>query len=108
MLYIKNFILTIKSLNMTQSLFRFKFITTAVFCSLLMSVVLISCKKDESTPPVVDKTALQDSIDVANNLIATTVEGTKPGEYVIGSQAPLQTAIDGATAIVNNASATQT
>jgi hypothetical protein len=92
---------------MTNSKFNFKFLGTALACTFLLAIVFVSCKKDESTPPVVDKTALQDSIDVANNLIATTVEGTKPGEYVIGSQAPLQTAIDGATTIVNNASATQ-
>jgi len=92
---------------MTHSIFRFKFITTALACSFLLAIVFISCKKDESTPPVVDKTALQDSIDVANNLILTTEEGTKPGQYVVGSQATLQTAIDGATTVVNNADATQ-
>ena len=91
---------------MKHSKFNFKIVGAAVLTVFLFAIVFVSCKKDENTTPV-DKAALNDTIAVANNLIATTVEGTKPGEYTIGSQALLQTAIVAAQTVADNSSATQ-
>ncbi len=69
-----------------------------------------SCSSDDDSGPatvVVDKAALQTAITTATNLIATTTEGTAVGEYTVGSQEVLQTAIGLAQAIVGNASAIQ-
>src|ERR1044071_1501543 len=91
---------------MKHSKFNFKIVGAAVLTVFLFAIVFVSCKKDENTTPV-DKAALNDTIAVANNLIATTVEGTKPGEYTVGSQALLQTAIVAAQTVADNSSATQ-
>jgi len=93
---------------MKQSILRFKFLKTAVACSLLLAVVFAACSKNDSNPPPPpDKTALQDTIDVAQSLYDGTVEGTKPGQYEVGSKADLQTAIVAGNAVVADASVTQ-
>ena len=93
---------------MLQQMFNSRFRTTS-FCSLLFAIaVFAACSKSSSpTPTPVDKSALEDSITAAQALHDGTVEGTKPGQYVIGSQADLQTAIDAAKAIAANANSTQ-
>ena len=94
---------------MVQKIFNFKSIKTAAFCSVLFIIaVLAACSKNDSNPPPPpDKTALQDSITVATALHDNTVEGVKPGEYPAGSKATLQTAIDAAQAVYDDAASTQ-
>jgi hypothetical protein len=94
---------------MTQSLkFRFKLIKAAVLCSLLLVVIFTACSKSDSPPPPPpDKSALQDTITTAQSLYDATVEGTKPGQYEVGSRTALKTAIDAANAVLADASATQ-
>jgi hypothetical protein len=92
-----------------KSAIRFKFITMAALICLSLGLFIISCSKSSSPPPpVTNKTALQTSIDSANWYINNTVEGTKPGQYTVGSKAPLNSAITSATTILNNAASTQT
>jgi hypothetical protein len=40
---------------MTPLALRFKFITTAILCSLLLSIIFISCSKNDSAPPPSDQ-----------------------------------------------------
>lgn len=91
---------------MAQSMFRFKFITTAVFCSLLFSMVFLSCKKDEPAPTV-DRSCLEDNIVIAQDLYDGTSEGTKPGDYVVGSRTAFKVTLDAAIAVNANTAATQ-
>ncbi len=75
---------------------------------LAFSIVFVqSCKKDDDPDPVV-KTELVAIIATANDLIATTEEGTANGQYASGSQETLQAVIDIAQAVYDNESATQT
>ncbi len=73
---------------------------------LLMAGMFASCKKDDAAAPVV-KTGLSVEIAVANALIASSTEGVGGGQFLKGSKATLQTAIDAANAVFNNAAATQ-
>lgn len=71
---------------------------------------LSSCKKDDpaTTAPSADKaqlTALLDSVNVGFN---AAVEGTRPGQYTVGSKATFRTSIDAATGVKNDGAATQT
>jgi hypothetical protein len=75
---------------------------------LIISLAFVqSCSEDDTTEPV-DKTALLAKITEANTLISTTEEGTANGQYAAGSQATLQTVIDAAQLVYDNANATQT
>ncbi|WP_282160914.1 LamG-like jellyroll fold domain-containing protein [Ulvibacterium marinum] len=86
---------------------------------ILLFVVLIggcgllqNCSSDDggtTTPPpvVVNTAALDAAITSAANSIANTTEGTAVGNYTVGSQDILQTAIGNAQTIVDNASSTQ-
>ncbi|NOV03706.1 beta-galactosidase [Paenibacillus planticolens] len=56
---------------------------------------------------VVDTTALRALIADAQGQHDAAVEGTAVGQHVVGSKATLQTAIDSARAVLNNAAATQ-
>jgi len=58
------------------------------------------------TGQVADKTALIAAIATAQGKYDTAVEGTNPGQYAVGSKARLQTAINAATTVKNNALAT--
>lgn len=79
-----------------------------VMLFLFIGVTLIqSCDKDDD-PIAVDKAALTAKITEAENLIATTEEGTANGQYATGSQATLQTVIDLAKVVEDNENATQT
>lgn len=68
-----------------------------------------SCSKTEDSAPVVnaDKARLTAVIDSVNAVSTAAVEGTKPGNYAVGSKATLKTAIDLATATKNDAGASQ-
>ncbi len=85
---------------------------------ILLFVVLIggisllqNCSSNDDsggTPPVtVNKTVLQATIIAATTLKANTSEGTGVGDYTVGSQAILQTAISLAQAIFDSSTSTQ-
>jgi hypothetical protein len=82
-----------------------------VFLSLMGAVLfawaLDSCSKS-SVAPVASATVLNDSITVANNLIASTTEGIQDGQYAKGSQVTLAIAIGEAEAVANGTGQTQT
>lgn len=65
-----------------------------------------SCKDDDDD--LVDKTELAAKIATAEELIASTDEGTAEGQYIPGSKAVLQTVIDAAKVVNLNPAATQT
>lgn len=91
-----------------KSAFRVKFIKmTALFC-LSLGVLFVACSKSSTAPPPTNKANLQMSVDSANWYVTNTTEGTKPGQYTVGSKATLNAAIASATAILNDASSTQT
>jgi hypothetical protein len=71
---------------------------------------LQSCSKSEDGPvvPVISKTGLQTAIASATNILSTSVEGSAQNQYVVGSKVVLQTSLDLATGILNNAASTQT
>ena len=49
--------------------------------------MFVSCKKDSNNNTyTTDKTALNNLIDSVNNLLSTTTEGNKPGQYTEGSK----------------------
>ena len=91
-----------------KSTIQLKFIKILALFSLTLSLFYVSCSKSSSTPaPVTNKTNLQAAIDSGKWYNNNTVEGTKPGQYTIGSKAPLNTAITSATTILNDATSTQ-
>jgi hypothetical protein len=45
---------------------------------------------------VLDKTCLEDNIAIAQDLYDSAVEGTKPGQYIVGSKATLKATLDAA------------
>jgi hypothetical protein len=82
---------------------------TAIAATLGLPIlsVLSSCSEDALSPIEVDFTVLNASIAEAETLIATTDEGLAEGQYPVGSQAALQTAIDLAKVVAANAASTQ-
>lgn len=73
----------------------------------LLSIGLYtSCSKDDPQV-VIDKGALETGIADANQLISSTTEGPAAGQYLPGSQAELQKAIDAAKAVSASAASTQ-
>src|ERR1700712_2724702 len=93
-----------------KSTIRVKIITVAALICLSLVVFISSCSKSSTTPPpppATDKTNLQKAIDSANWYINNTAEGTKPGQFTVGSKAPLNTAIASATTILNSTTSTQ-
>ncbi|MBA3648903.1 MAG: hypothetical protein H0W62_10210 [Chitinophagales bacterium] len=96
---------------MTKRIFSLKSIAAVACCSFLLVISFISCKKDNNTGTpvpvvVIDKAALIAKVAEAQALLDGTVEGTRPGEYVIGSKSALQSAVDAAKAIISDANAT--
>jgi len=86
---------------------QFKFIKTALIWTFLLGIVVASCKKNSSPPPTpADKTALKAAIATAQAL-NLTVEGTKPGQYEVGSKAALTTALNASNLVNADAGATQ-
>jgi hypothetical protein len=94
---------------MTQAFNRLKFFGITMLLSISLGLLYTSCSKsdDNNTPPT-DKTSLQKAVDSANWYYTNTEEGTKPGQYTVGSKAPLKTALDAATVILNDPASTQT
>ncbi len=85
-----------------------KFIQMAALFCLSLGALISSCSKSSSKAPPTNKTNLQTAVDSATWYINHTTEGTKPGEYTVGSKATLNTAIASATVILNNSASTQT
>ncbi|MEP7142515.1 MAG: LamG domain-containing protein [Ferruginibacter sp.] len=70
--------------------------------------MIASCSKKESTPDYnSNKTALKAAIDSLTIVYNSTVDGTKPGQYVIGSRAALDSVIQLATQVYTGATFTQ-
>jgi hypothetical protein len=87
---------------------RFSFMKIMLIVGLVTGLVLASCgKDDDDTVPPANKTALQDSVDVAQALYDASVEGTKPGQYEEGSRAIFKTVLDAAKAVLADPNATQ-
>lgn len=83
-----------------------------LFVALIGSISLLqncsgSDDSDGPTPVTVNKTVLQTTLTAAITLKASTSEGTAVGEYTVGSQATLQTAIDLAQAVFDSPTSTQ-
>ena len=94
---------------MKSSILQLKFLKTAFIWTFLLGVAFTSCSKKDSTPPVpVDKAALQAAITTAQGLNDNTVEGTKPGQYEVGTKAALTTALTASKLVAADANATQT
>jgi hypothetical protein len=89
-----------------KSTFVLRSLKMAAIFSLSLGLILTSCSKKSSTPPT-DKTTLKAAIDSANWYYTLTIEGSKPGDYTVGSKAALKTALDAATAILNDPSSNQ-
>lgn len=75
----------------------------AVLFLLSIGIIFTGCKEDDDTPPcpTVDYTAIDAAISSAQALHDGATEGTSPGEYLPGSKATLQNAIDLATDVRN-------
>ncbi|HEV8083298.1 MAG TPA: LamG-like jellyroll fold domain-containing protein [Chitinophagaceae bacterium] len=95
---------------MKSSIHSFKFIKTTLIWAFLLGVVFVSCSKNGTTPVVVvpsDKTALQASVTVAQDLNDNTLEGTKPNQYEVGTKVALTTALNASKLVLADAKATQ-
>src|SRR6478672_8115116 len=93
---------------MTQLTIRFKFLKLFMIWTLLLGTI-VSCSKKDSTPAPTpaDKTQLAAAIAVAQALSTGTTEGTKPGQYEVGSKTALNTALTASIAVNNNSTASQ-
>lgn len=88
---------------------KLKKLSSAMLFIAIMSMVVISgCSDDDPVVVPTDYAALNAKIAEAENLIATTEEGTAEGQYPRGSQDVLQDAIDGAKTVAADETATQT
>ena len=93
---------------MKRLMLSVRWLKVTLISSFLLALIFTSCSKDDDPAPVVvDKAILQDSIAAANDLHDNTVEGTKPGQYEGGSKGAVQTAIDAAQGIHDDAASTQ-
>jgi hypothetical protein len=81
----------------------------ALIIPLVFGMTFSGCKDEDDEPecPTVDYTSLDQAIAEAQSLHDNAVEGTNPGEYLPGSKAALQTAIDIATEVRNTNCVTQ-
>lgn len=95
---------------MNFTTFGFKFFKRVMLFSLLLTLILASCSKKDSTPPIppADKTVLKASITSSQTLYDGTTEGTKPGQYEVGSKTDFKTKLDAAKAVDADGAATQT
>ena len=92
---------------MKSKIINWKFIRTGLLATLLLGFIMVSCKKNNDSSVAPDKAALQAAVTTGSGLISSTVEGIKPGDYVIGSQAALIAATAAANVVYGNANATQ-
>lgn len=75
--------------------------------AVLLGLFITSCGDDDPETTPVSKTVLQDSIDVAKDLLADTEEGINDGQYTTASRTALQAAITAAEAVVVSTTVTQ-
>jgi hypothetical protein len=87
---------------------NFKFIQFMLIALITGSLVFITaCGDDDDDVVTVDKSELQSKIQEAENLLENTDEGTASGQYIPGSKAALQEAVNLAKTVYNNENATQ-
>ncbi len=80
----------------------------ALLVPFTIGVLFTSCDKDDDDDcPVVDYTTLDQSISSAQTTHDAAVEGTNPGEYLVGSKTALASAITLATTVRNTECVTQ-
>jgi len=93
---------------MTSTMFGFQKFKTVILFILLLPIFFASCKKDDApkTPPA-DKTALAAKNTEAQALYTVSIEGTKPGQYEVGSKAAFLTVLNAAIAVYADPNATQ-
>jgi hypothetical protein len=88
---------------------KFKFLQFMMIALISGSLITFtSCGSDDDDDVTANKTQLASKIQEAENLVETTVEGTAEGQYTRGAKAELQTVIDLAKTVHDNAMATQT
>ncbi|MEP7377119.1 MAG: LamG domain-containing protein [Chitinophagaceae bacterium] len=93
---------------MKTSFIQFKFINHTLIGACLLGVIIVSCGKSDSPPPIpIDKVALQHAVDSAQVYDNNTVEGTKPGQYEAGSKAALTAALAASKLVAADPTATQ-
>lgn len=78
---------------------KFKSLVTVITMIIAVIAILPSCKKDKVVTPPADVTQLSSALTAANTLYTSSTEGSKPGNYSVGSKAALKTSIDLATAV---------
>jgi hypothetical protein len=87
---------------------KFKWLQVLMITLIAGSLITLNSCKDDDDDVKVDKTELATKIQVAEGLIESTEEGTAEGQYMPGSKADLQTVIDVAKVVYEDANATQT
>jgi anaerobic C4-dicarboxylate transporter len=85
----------------------FKYMKASLIWTILLGTVSTSCSKKDSRPPAADKTTLQTTIASAQGY-DVAIEGTKRGQYELGSKAAFKTAVDAAIAVLTVANPAQT
>lgn len=93
---------------MKSSFLKSKLIKNFLLGSFVLGIIFTACSKKDSTPPVpVDTTSLKAAVDTAQLLNDNTVEGTKPGEYEVGTKAALTSALNASKTVLNDSHSTQ-
>lgn len=72
-----------------------------------VGLFITSCGDDDPDTPPVSKTALQDAIDSAVDLLESTEEGINDGQYSAAARTALQSAITSAQSVVSSTTVTQ-
>jgi hypothetical protein len=72
-----------------------------------VGIVITSCDDDDGGPAPVVFTVLEDSVDVATDLLSTTEVGINDGQFSAEARAALQSAITAAEAVIDDETSTQ-
>ncbi|MEP6950108.1 MAG: LamG domain-containing protein [Ginsengibacter sp.] len=79
-----------------------------LFAITVLLCVIASCSKKESVPDYnANKAVFKATIDSLTNVYNTTVEGSKPGQYVLGSKAALDSVLGLANQVYTGTTFTQ-
>ncbi len=81
---------------------------TFLMLSMAATMIFVACSDDKDEPEVIDKSALETAISGAQETHDAAVEGTADGQFLRGSKAVLQAAIDLAQQVVDSETVTQT
>jgi hypothetical protein len=93
---------------MTFSTFSFNLFKKSMLFSLLMTIIFASCSKSDSPKAVpADKAALTAKQIEAQALYSASIEGTKPGQYEVGSKAAFLIVLNAANVVLADPGATQ-